>query len=234
MSHDPSAPRVALIGDRSEQIPAHIGIERSFELAREFGSVDYQWIASDHVADSDLADFDGCWCVPGSPYRSMEGALSAIRFAREQRIPFLGTCGGFQHSLIEYVRNALGLTQADHAETSPQSIMPLISRLSCSLAEGAGVIRLVPGTRLHQIYSAIEANERYNCNFGFNLQFEKLISDSELVISARDTNGEVRAFELAQHPFYIGTLFQPERQALNGKLHPLIRTFVEAVRGFTR
>lgn len=233
MSHDPSAPRIALIGDRSQQIPAHIGIEGSFELARKFGSVDYQWIASDHVADSDLADFDGCWCVPGSPYRSMEGALSAIRFAREQRIPFLGTCGGFQHSLIEYARNALGLTQADHAETSPDSIMPLISRLSCSLAEGAGMIRLVPGTRLHQIYSAIEANERYNCNFGFNLQFEELMSGSELVISARDTNGEVRAFELAQHPFYIGTLFQPERDALNGKLHPLIRAFVEAVRCFT-
>jgi CTP synthase (UTP-ammonia lyase) len=158
----------------------------------------------------------------------MEGALSAIRFAREHKMPFLGTCGGFQHALLEYARNVLGLTTAEHAETSPDSATPLISRLSCSLREGTGVIRLTPGTRLQQIYGAIESTERYNCNFGLNPKFENLLRDSELVISARDENGEVRAFEITHHPFFLGTLFQPERQALTGILHPVIRGFIEA------
>jgi CTP synthase (UTP-ammonia lyase) len=160
----------------------------------------------------------------------MEGALSAIRFAREDKIPFMGTCGGFQHALLEYARNVLGLTNAEHAETSPDSATPLISRLSCSLREGTGVIRLTPGTRLQQIYGAIETTERYNCNFGLNPKFESLLRDSELVISAREANGEVRAFELAHHPFFVATLFQPERQALTGTLHPIIRAFIEAAR----
>jgi CTP synthase (UTP-ammonia lyase) len=219
---------IALIGDRSEQITAHVGIERSFELANKAASIEYQWIPSDRCQESDLSVFSGVWCVPGSPYRSMEGALSAIRFAREHKMPFLGTCGGFQHALLEYARNVLGLTTAEHAETSPDSATPLISRLSCSLREGTGVIRLTPGTRLQQIYGAIESTERYNCNFGLNPKFENLLRDSELVISARDENGEVRAFEITHHPFFLGTLFQPERQALTGILHPVIRGFIEA------
>jgi len=222
--------RIALIGDRSKQITAHVGIERSFELANKAASIEYQWIPSDRCQESDLSVFSGVWCVPGSPYRNMEGALSAIRFAREHKIPFLGTCGGFQHALLEYARNVLGLTNADHAETNPDSVTPLISRLSCSLKEGSGVIRLAPGTQLQQIYGTTETTERYNCNFGLNPKFGNLLRDSELVISARDANGEVRAFEVAHHPFFLGTLFQPERQALTGTLHPIIRAFIEAAR----
>jgi CTP synthase (UTP-ammonia lyase) len=221
---------IALIGDRSEEITAHLGVERSFELGHQVAPVEYQWIPTDQYEERDLSVFTGVWCVPGSPYRSMDGALGAIQFARERKIPFLGTCGGFQHALLEYARNVLGLSNAEHAETSPDSATALISRLSCSLAEGSGVIRLAPGTHLQQIYGATEVTERYNCNFGLNPQFEKLLRDSELVISARDENGEVRAFELARHPFFIGTLFQPERQALTGSLHPIIRRFIEAAR----
>jgi CTP synthase (UTP-ammonia lyase) len=229
-----SSPRqlacIALIGDRSEEITAHVGIERSFELADKVAPVEYHWIPTDRCQKSDLSVFTGVWCVPGSPYRSMDGALSAIQCAREQKMPFLGTCGGFQHALLEYARNVVGLTNAEHAETSPDSAAPLISRLSCSLAEGSGLIRLTAGTRLQQIYAATEVTERYNCNFGLNPKFENLLRDSELVISARDENGEVRAFELARHPFFIGTLFQPERQALRGSLHPIIRAFIETAR----
>ena len=89
-----------------------------------------------------LAAFDGVWCVPASPYANTEGALNAIRVAREHRIPFLGTCGGFQHAVIEYARNVLGWTAADHAEVNPQAALALIAPLSCSLVEKTGEIRL--------------------------------------------------------------------------------------------
>src|SRR5205809_607084 len=78
--------------------------------------------------------FHGIWCVPGSPYRSMDGALRANRFARENGRPFLGTCGGFQHAIIESLRNVAGLKHADHAESNPDAKMPVIVRLACSLA----------------------------------------------------------------------------------------------------
>src|SRR4051794_8310076 len=233
-----NALRIGLIGDYSAQVKAHIAIPKALEFASSASDcrVEPVWLATrelDGVDERQLALFDGLWCVPASPYESMEGALKAIRFARERKVPFLGTCGGFQHALIEYARNVLGLTKADHAETSPDSLTPLISRLSCSLAEAAEAIRLTPGTRLQQIYGATEASERYNCNFGLNPKFENLLRDSEFVISARDPNQEVRAFELAHHPFFVATLFQPERQALNGTLHPLVRAFIDAAQSAT-
>src|SRR5204862_344720 len=88
-----------------------------------------------------LSPFDAIWCVPNSPYASMEGALCAIRFARESGRPFLGTCGGFQHTIIEYARNVLGFHEADHAESNPAAALPLISRLACFLLLVAAVLR---------------------------------------------------------------------------------------------
>jgi len=85
-----------------------------------------------------LEAFAGFWCVPGSPYRDMDGALRTIRFARETRCPFLGTCGGFQHAVIEYARSVLGLTDADHMESNPDAELPLIIALACRLAPTTG------------------------------------------------------------------------------------------------
>lgn len=80
-----------------------------------------------------MREYDAFWCAPGSPYRSLTGALDAIRFAREERVPFIGTCGGFQHAVIEYARNVLGFADARHAEYDPYASSDLfISALSCS------------------------------------------------------------------------------------------------------
>jgi CTP synthase (UTP-ammonia lyase) len=95
-----------------------------------------------------VAGFDGLWCVPASPYRSMDGALTAIRFARERSRPFLGTCGGFQHAVIEYARNVLGWPDAEHAETSPDAARPVINELECALVEATETVTLFPGTRI--------------------------------------------------------------------------------------
>src|SRR5580693_8025219 len=87
--------------------------------------VETRWIGTAELAQPDglegLAKFDGLWIGPGSPYESMEGALSAIRRARERAIPLLGTCGGFQHIILEYARNVLGFTDAEHEESTPQA-----------------------------------------------------------------------------------------------------------------
>jgi len=178
------------------------------------------------VAADNLDGHHGIWCVPGSPYASMDGALNAIRFAREHGRPFLGTCGGFQHALIEYARNVLGLTNADHTESNPAASMPFISRLACSLSGGEGTVHLKPESRAFSIYGARETTERYNCNFGLNSGFRSLLDGSRMRVAGVDDAGEVRIVELDGHPFYIATLFQPELAVLAGVTHPLLKAFV--------
>src|SRR3974390_447122 len=108
-----SSIRVGLLGEFNEQQKAHHAIPRVLAAASEVG-VETTWVSTDSVEMGEsLAKFHGLWCVPGMPYRSADGAISAIRFARTSHLPFLGTSAGFQYALIEYARHVLGLTEAD-------------------------------------------------------------------------------------------------------------------------
>ncbi len=225
--------RIALVGEYNPEVAAHVAIPRALKRAAN-GSVrpvEASWMATTlFTAESEplLSSFHAIWCVPNSPYASMAGALSAIRFARESGRPFLGTCGGFQHAVIEYARNVLGCLDADHAESNPAAAVPLIARLSCSLAHGKGEIQLQPDSHLARLYGKTRITEKYHCNFGVNPRFESMLQDGKLTMSGRDENGEVRAVELAGHPFFIATLFQPEQSAFAIGEHPLISAFVRA------
>ncbi len=177
-----------------------------------------------------LALFRGIWCVPASPYASTAGALAAIRFARESGHPFLGTCGGFQHAVIEYARNVLDLAEADHAETNPAAAVLIIASLACSLVEVSQELTLVAGSRIERAYAQLRIHEAYHCNYGLNRLLAARLWDGSLRPVAHDDAGEVRAVELTPHPFFVATLFQPERRALTGELPPLVRDFVAAAR----
>jgi CTP synthase (UTP-ammonia lyase) len=227
---------VALIGDFRPSVPAHLAIPRALELAASACdcACEATWIPTDAPAlrsesPSALAAYHGIWCVPGSPYASMDGALHAISFARQRNIPFLGTCGGSQHALIEYARNVLGLAAADHAESNPSAEMPLIAPLICPLVEVAMAIRLVPGTRIAQLYGKAEIQEQYRCSFGPSVAYQHLFADGSMRIAGLDHEGQARAFELITHPFFLLTLFQPERSASANIVHPLILAFVQAM-----
>jgi CTP synthase (UTP-ammonia lyase) len=234
--------RIGLVGDRSEEVRAHRAIPHAFELlAQQPGApaVALTWLPTAALVgrlgggtgvlhDAFGEGFDGLWCVPGSPYASMEGALNAIRQARESGLPFLGTCGGFQHALIEVARDLLGLADADHSESNPGGDVLLIDRLSCSLVGARGRLHVVAGSRLAAIYGASEIVESYQCNYGLNPRYRGLIEASPLRIAALDDAGEVRAVELPEHPFFVATLFQPELSAFSEQIHPLVRGFVAA------
>jgi CTP synthase (UTP-ammonia lyase) len=226
---------LALIGDFNPSVPAHQAIPLALQHAAADvdHSVTSAWVATDSIdpdhPERQLADFAGLWCVPASPYASPAGALAAIRFARETGRPFLGTCGGFQHALLEFARNVLGRPEADHAEDHPDAAVPLIAPLACSLVEAEGTVYLIEGTRLRRIYGAAEAREQYRCRFGLNPAYEGWLAGTPLRISARDEAGEVRAVELDGHPFFVATLYQPERSALRGEGHLLVSAFVAAV-----
>lgn len=220
---------VILIGERDPAKPAHVGIEASF--ARFGPGLSFRWLPTggidpDHPAAA-LADAAAVWCVPGSPYASTAGALAAIRFAREQRRPFLGTCGGFQHALMEYAADVLGRPAA-HEEMDGEAVDPLIVKLSCSLAEAKAPVRAPAGGWYAQLTGATESVEAFNCNYGLAPAFEPAFAGRALEWVARDAAGQVRAFRLTDHPFFVGTLFQPERAALRGELHPVVRAFFNA------
>ena len=223
--------RLALVGDYDKSVPAHQAIPVALDrVAGETGIViEHQWIPTPKVGDgAGLNAFDGIWCIPASPYRDMDGALTAIRFAREQRVPFLGTCGGFQHAVLEYARNHLGWADAEHAETAPDSDQAIITPLSCSLVEAFAPIRLLPGSRIAKAYGTKETQERYRCRYGLRKELEAQLFAGPLKVSGYDHDGEIRAMELDAHPFFVATLFQPERAALEGSTPPLVKAFVLA------
>ena len=146
--------RIALVGDYNADVIAHQAIPLALDDAAAVLEVpvEYRWIATRdmHSADS-LADFDGIWLVPASPYQNTEGALIAVRYARENSLPFLGTCGGFQHAILEYARNVMGWEDAAHAETDTEGRM-VIAPLTCSLVEKSDTIELRANTLIARAY----------------------------------------------------------------------------------
>jgi CTP synthase (UTP-ammonia lyase) len=223
--------KIGLIGDYDASITAHQAIPPALRLAADQLGVclDFEWISTDEILDVErVSAVDGLWCVPGSPYRNMEGALRAIRFAREARRPFLGTCGGFQHAVVEYARNVLGWSDAQHAETTPHSARPVVTLLECSLVEATDTIILKPGSRIHEAYGRPEIVESYRCRYGLNQMFLGALTAGHLQVGAEDRSGDVRALELDDHPFYLMTLFQPERAALTGQCPPLVLALLRA------
>lgn len=226
----PATVRIALVGDYSPAEVAHRAIPQALELAGAGTSLAWDWIQSRDLREvpRELASYSGVWAVPASPYENTAGVLAAIRWAREAGRAFLGTCGGFQHALLEVALDVAGLTGAAHGETEPDSPTPLLVPLSCPLVEKAGRVHFAPGSRLAAIYGVEAQEEGYHCRYGLNAAYRTRLESAGLRFSAWDDAGEIRAVELPSHPFFLGTLFQPERAALRGIEPPLVRAFVQA------
>ncbi|MFM2289692.1 MAG: hypothetical protein RL684_2835 [Pseudomonadota bacterium] len=226
-----TAVRIGLVGDFDANVPAHQAIPLALQKAAALRGilVALEWLPTEEItASRRVLGYHGLWCVPASPYRSMAGALLAIRHARECGVPFLGTCGGFQHALIEYARNVLLWRDAEHAETAPQASLKLVAPLECALVEVSDAVRLAPGTRIARAYGGTTAHEGYHCRYGLDPRYRGALLRGPLRASAEDERGDVRAVELDGHPFFVATLFQPERAALAGRPVPLAGAFLVA------
>jgi CTP synthase (UTP-ammonia lyase) len=143
-------------------------------------------------------------------------------------VPFLGTCGGFQHALLERARNVLGWSDAAHAETDPQAARPVVHALPCSLVEVSETIRLSAGSHVAAIYGLPEIREGYRCRYGVNPEFQDELFGGSLRACAHGEDGSIRALEATDHPFFVATLFQPERKALAGIAVPLAEALLSA------
>ncbi|OLZ67428.1 hypothetical protein AV521_23935 [Streptomyces sp. IMTB 2501] len=221
---------IALVGDRSPDVVSHTRVPLLLNALAERDRLvlDAYWIPSeDAEAEGAVRGFDAVWVLPGSPYRSEAGVLAAVRTAREEGIPFLGTCGGFQHALLEFARNACGLTGVAHAENDPAATDPLIEPLACSLVGHEAAVMIEPGSLAESVIGSARTFERYFCAYGPSRHLDTLRAHG-LRFSGHDEDGHPRVAELPGHPFFLASLFQPELAGDGSRPHPMIRALARA------
>ena len=235
---------IGVIGDFKEDRRSHQAVGAALKHAGDSLSVklDIKWLPTQSLDKPDykktLRQFDGFWGAPGSPYVSLDGALRAIQFVREQDLPFLGTCSGFQHTVLEYARNILGITDAGDAEYDSNISNPVITLVSCPVVErpegtpmlwGKLKIRLTPGSLAFRIYKQSEIEEEFNCNFELNPAYREPLETAGLSVAGSGENGEARIVELSDHYFFMATAFQPQLTSEISRPHPLIIAYLKAI-----
>jgi CTP synthase (UTP-ammonia lyase) len=224
--------RIGIMGERDGTFPPHRTLDDAIQHSASELSlvVEPVWVATGAIKEnphSALAGYCGLWAAPGS-LESVAGALAGIRFAREHRIPFFGTCGGFQHAVLEFARNVLGVADAAHQAYEPGASRLFLTTLACSVKGRTMPVRLLPGSRAHAAYGRDEAVEEYYCSHGINPQYEESLRQHGLRITGRDESGEPRILEIDEHPFYVAALFVPQTRSMRQMPHPLITAIVRA------
>jgi CTP synthase (UTP-ammonia lyase) len=220
--------QIVLLGDRDPRYLTHRELDAVLTLLP--AGVRARWIGTDSRDVVSVPEADGLWVVPGSPYQDDDAVYASITAARTSGQPFLGMCGGFQYAVIEFARNVAGLTTADHSETAPPGKTLVIDRLSCSLVGQERSVTAVPGTRLHAICGGDSFVGFHWCNFGLVDAHVDCLVAHGLIVGARADDAGVEAVELAGHPFFVGTLFQPQIGSIEGRpLHPVLRAFAASV-----
>lgn len=213
---------ITVLGDHNPEYVTHRALDAA--LAQLPEGVRARWVGTE-AAPEELGD--GLWVAPGSPYRDDEAVLDAIGRARQAGVPLLGTCGGFQYTLLSLA----GRGMDDHAETTPETVDPLIGPLPCRVDGEWRPVTPVPGTRLAELLGDAPFAGLFFCGYAPGPDAEQAIEDAGARISAyADGIGPV-ALEVPGDAFTMATLFHPQIGALEGEpLSPLIAAFAEATR----
>jgi CTP synthase (UTP-ammonia lyase) len=222
--------RVAIIGDKQPGFVPQEAIETALNhaAARQDVRVETTWHATpilESKTEARLQHADAIWCAPGGPYLSLDGALNGIRYAREHNIPFLGTCAGFQHAVIEFARNVLGEEEALHPEYAEGSSPLFLDDALCSRVGEEMKLRITdPQTQT--IYGADHAVETYYCRFALRDEYVPKFEANGLTVAGVDHG--TRIMRVAGHPFFYLTLFVPQVASSAEHPHPLIKAYVTA------
>lgn len=223
---------IVILGDFNPAYSTHLALNECTQQMREVFSnhVEFKWIGTD-VFDYNNAfkgDYAGMWIAPGSPYKDADNVIRSIQYARECGIPVLGNCGGFQYMIIEFARNVCSIGSADHEETNPDASDLLISKLSCSLVQQKERLTITDeNSLLYQIIGRKNVTGKYYCNYGINPAYLDILRGYGLKTTAESDDHQVRAFELENHPFFLGTLFQPALTSTQEEPDPIIIAFVK-------
>jgi CTP synthase len=241
---------IGLVGKYVELPDAYKSIVESFTHASAENEckVNIKWISSEDIEASNvnevLEDLDGILVAPGFGERGIEGKIQAIRYVRENKIPFFGICLGMQCAVVEFSRNVLKLPQAASTEMNPKSPDPVIDLMEDqkNIKDMGGTMRLgaypctlKKGTKAHAIYGKTKISERHRHRYEFNNQYlEDLESAGMTAAGINPATNLVEMIELKDHPWFVGTQFHPELRSTVQNPHPLFVKFVEATLKFKK
>ncbi|MEO5941993.1 MAG: CTP synthase [Ferruginibacter sp.] len=249
LNYPKSKVKIGLIGKYIELQDAYKSILESFihagavnQCKVQIVNVHSEFITDENVADK-LKELDGLLVAPGFGSRGVEGKIIAVKYARENKMPFFGICLGMQMAVIEYARNVMGWEDANSTEMNTATAYPVIALMEeqKKIKKKGGTMRLgaydcdiQKGSLANKIYSKTSISERHRHRWEFN---NKYISDFEkagLVPSGKNpVNGLVEIVELKDHPFFIGVQYHPELKSTVENPHPLFVSFVEAAKSFS-
>ncbi len=215
----------------------HGGIENDVK-------VDIRWVNSEDVTDGSAAALlSGCAgiLVPGGfGDRGIEGKISAIKYAREHKVPFLGICLGMQMAVVELARHMCGMADAHSSELSPHTAHPVIDLMpdQVGVTDKGGTMRLgsypcelAEGTHAAAAYGVSHIDERHRHRYEFNNDYRQALTEAGLVLAGQSPDGRlVEVVELRDHPWFVGVQFHPELKSRPNRAHPLFREFIRAAK----
>jgi len=221
---------------------SYISVIEAIKHAAWFNNVvpKLEWIDSEEFSPKQLSKFDGLIVPGGFGSRGIDGIISAIKYARENKMPYLGLCYGMQLACVEFARNVLGLKDAHTVEVAPDTKNPIFitnpfqamnikeNRYGGTMRLGAYDCALVKGTKTHKAYGQEKINERHRHRYEFNNKYREALEKSGLkTVGINPESDLVEIVELENHPFFIGVQFHPEFKSRPMRPHPLFREFVK-------
>ena len=236
--------KVGLIGKYVELKDSYKSILESLIHAGAINEteVEVETIHSEHISKNNISEklklLNGLIVAPGFGQRGIEGKIEAIRFSRENNVPFFGICLGMQMAVIEYARNKLKYNEANSTEMDPNCNFPVIDLMESqkkikskggTMRLGAWSCKLLKGTRVKEIYKTETISERHRHRYEFNNRFsDKIFNDEFKVVGINPETGLVEIIENASHPWFIGVQFHPEYKSSVSNPHPLFVDFVKS------
>ncbi len=235
---------IALVGKYVQLHEAYLSVWEALKHSaiHHCRRLDLRWVDSEELDAGTVAEklacADGVIVPGGFGQRGIEGKIEAIRYCRENRVPFLGVCLGMQCAVIEYARSVCGMTGANSSEFDPGTPFPVIDLLpeqktvadmGGTMRLGASPVRVLPGTRAMAAYDADEVHERHRHRYEVNNDLRPQLETAGLVVSGTTADGRlVEIVELADHPWFVASQFHPEFKSRPTRPAPLFRDFVGA------
>ncbi len=238
---------IGLVGKYVELKESYKSIAEAFIHAGAINDckVKLEWIHSDGLTEENITEtfknLKGVLVAPGFGNRGIEGKITAIKYARENNIPFFGICLGMQCAVIEFARHVLNLKDAHSREMDPNTSAPVIdlledqkniSHMGGTMRLGSYPCKITEGTLAYRIYGQVNINERHRHRYEFNNDYSQLYKDAGMVLSGFNPDANLAEIvEIPTHPFFIGVQFHPEYKSTVENPHPLFVNFVKACLG---
>ena len=235
---------IAMVGKYIQLHDAYLSVVEALQHGgiAAHANVKIRWVDSEEITPENVAEklkgVDGILVPGGFGTRGTEGKIEAIRYAREEKIPFLGICLGMQMAIVEFARDVIGYKDANSIELDPETTHPVIALmpeqngvedLGGTLRLGAYPCILKEGSKARELYGTEEISERHRHRYEVNNDYRQELEENGMVLSGLSPDKRiVEMLEIPGHPFFVGTQGHPELKSRPNRAHPLFRGLIQA------